>query len=155
MLLATYNSERELRVYRASIDFVQLRVFIHHVKVLSHCLPLDEVQEGNLEDTDALPSQPQLSHLEFVPPGPRTDNKGWTCPFILASFSWLVDNLEGPSAQAVERTVLCKWQLLHTMPRLHPSFETLSSRKGNVSSPVDLPVSDSTLYCSLSALTQQ
>ena len=137
-----YNSDRELRVYRVRLDFAQSRVSMQHIKVLNHCLPFDEVVNGrNLEENDALPSHAQLSHLEFIPPGPRTDNKEWVHPFILASFSLLSDDLQGPSAQGGQFTVLCKWQLQHTAPKLHPSFETLSSKKGNASSIVDLPVS--------------
>ena len=115
---------------------------MQHIKILNYCLPFDEVTNGrNLEEHDALPSHAELSHLEFIPPGPKTDNKEWVHPFILASFSLLSDDLQGPSAQGGQFTVLCKWQLQHTAPKLHPSFETLSSKKGNASSILDLPVS--------------
>ena len=115
---------------------------MQHIKILNYCLPFDVVTNGrNLEEHDALPSHAELSHLEFIPPGPRTDNKEWVHPFILASFSLLSDDLQGPSAQGGQFTVLCKWQLQHTAPKLHPSFETLSSKKGNASSILDLPVS--------------
>ncbi len=115
---------------------------MQHIKVLSYCLPFDDVVNGrNLEEHDTLPSHAQLSHLEFIPPGPRTDNKEWMHPFILASFSLLSDDLQGPSAQGGQLTVLCKWQLQHIAPKLHPSFDTLSSKKGSASLIVDLPVS--------------
>ena len=73
MLLATYNSDQELRVYRLDLDFSHLRITLQHVKVLNHCLPLNEVNEGTLLDRGALPLHAKLSHLGFIPPGPRTD----------------------------------------------------------------------------------
>ena len=137
-----YNSDRELRVYRVRLDFAQSRVSMQHIKVLNQCSPLDDIVNGrSLEEQDVLPSHAQLSHLEFIPPGPRTDNKEWAHPFILASFSFLSDDLQGSSVQGEQFTVLCKWQLQHTAPKLHPSFETLSSKRGNAPSIVDLPVS--------------
>ena len=146
MLLATYNSDKELRVYRLDLDFSHLRITLQHVKILNHCLPLNEVNEGTLLDHGALPLHAELSHLEFIPPGPRTDNKEWRQPFVFASFSYVSDNLQGPPAQAAQLTVICKWQLQHIPPRLHPSFDSLSSKKAHASASVDLPVSYTILF---------
>ena len=141
MLLATYNSDKQLRIYRVDLDFVHLRIALQHVKVLNHCLPLNDVNEGALSDHGALPLHAELSHLEFTPPGPRTDNKEWRQPFILASFSYVSENLQGPPAHAAQLTIICKWQLQYVPPKLHPSFDSLSSKKVQASSNVDLPVS--------------
>ena len=146
MLLATYNSDQELRVYRLDLDFSHLRITLQHVKVLNHCLPLNEVNEGTLLDRGALPLHAKLSHLGFIPPGPRTDNKEWRQPFVFASFSHVSDNLQGPPVHTAQLTVICKWQLQHIPPRMHPSFDSLSSKKAHASASVDLPVSYTILF---------
>ena len=141
MLLATYNHDEELRIYRVELDFAHLRVILQHLQVLNHCLPLNEANEGALGDNGASPLQAKLSHLEFIPPGPRTDNKEWRHPVILACFSYVSDNIQGHSAQTVQLTVVCKWQLQHVPPKLHLGFESLSSKKAHAPAGVDLPVS--------------
>lgn len=141
LLLATYNSEKELRVYRLSLDFEHQSIGLQHLKVLNHCTPLDENPDAASVQYDGMQARSQLSLLEFLPPGPRSANKEPTHPVLLASFSHVSDQFQNSSTHAVQATVLCKWELQIAMPKLHASFNSLSSKKTNASPVAGLPVS--------------
>lgn len=140
MLLATCNSENELRLYRFRLDFEQKSIKLQYLQILTHFSPLDGYLEGVSINYDALPSHFQLSTLDLTPPGPKSTNRPATQASILASFLQVSDNPPGSSSHAVHSTVLCKWELETAAPRLHTCFNTLSSKKTNASSNLDLPV---------------
>lgn len=139
LLLATYNSDKELRVYRLSLDFEHQRIGLQHLKVLNHCTPLDESPDGASARSDGVQSRSQLSLLEFLPPSPRSGNKEPTHPILLASFSYASDHFQHSPAHAAQATVLCKWELQIVTPKLHTSFNSLSSKKGSASPVTELP----------------
>ena len=142
MLLATYNSAKELRIYRLSLDIERQSIGLQHLKVLSHCTPLDENSDvTSARDDDGVQSRSPLLILEFLPPGPRSANKEALHPALLASFSYVSDQFQHSSAHTVQSTVLCKWDLEFATPNLHTSFNSLSSKKSGASPFVDLPVS--------------
>lgn len=141
LLLATYNSDKELRVYRLSLDFEHQRIGLQHLKVLNHCTPLDESPDGASARSDGVQSRSQLSLLEFLPPSPRSGNKEPTHPILLASFSYASDHFQHSPAHAAQATMLCKWELQIVTPKLHTSFNSLSSKKGSASPVTELPVS--------------
>ena len=86
-------------------------------------------------------SRSQLSILEFLPPGPRSANKEPTPPILLASFSYVSDHFQNSPAVAVQATVLGKWELQIATPKLHTSFNSLSSKKTSASPVAELTVS--------------
>ena len=141
LLLATYNGEKELRVYRLSLDFEHQSINLQHLKVLDYCAPLDENLDGASAQYDGVQSRSQLSLLEFLPPGPRSANKEPTHAVLLASFSYVSDHFQHSPAHAVQSTVLCKWELQIATPKLHASFSSLSSKKTSASPVAELPVS--------------
>ena len=86
-------------------------------------------------------SRSQLSLLEILPPGPRSANREPSPPVLLASFSYVSDSFQHSPAHAVQATILCKWELQIATPKLHSSFNSLSSKKATASSVAELPVS--------------
>ena len=140
MLLATYNSEKELRVYRLSLNFEHQSIGLQHLKVLNHCTPLGENLDVVSAHYDDVQSRSQLSLLEFLPPGPRSANTEPTHPILLAAFSYVADHFQHSPSPAVQATVLCKWELQVATPKLHTSFNSLSSRKTSASQATELTV---------------
>lgn len=141
LLLATYNSDKELRVYRLSLDFEHQRIGLQHLKVLNHCIPLDDNPDGASARYDGVQSRSQLSLLEFLPPSPRSGKQEPTHPILLASFSYASDHFQHSPAHAAQATVLCKWELQIATPKLHTSFNSLASKKTSASPVTELPVS--------------
>ena len=124
-------------MYRVKIDFERSRIDIHHLKGFHQFIPCD-VSDGTLMTDDTLLRYTQLSFLEFIPPGPRSGTRELTPPFIFASFTCISENTPGQSSQL---TILCKLELQLKSPKLHPSFESLISKRANPSFNVDLAVS--------------
>jgi len=120
-----------------------MRVNLQHLKVLKHCSPLDKYSEAESINQGVHPPSAQISHLEFIPPYPILNSREYTPPFVLATFLYISDELQDATASPVQLTVLSKWELQTTSPKLHASFEFLSSssKKINSSSAADLPVS--------------
>ena len=114
---------------------------LQHLKVLNHCTPFDEHVVGVSAQYDDVQSRSLLSLLEFLPPGPRSANKESTHPTLLAFFSHASDHFQQSPTHAAQATVLCKWELQVVTPKLHTSFNSLSSKKTSVSPVAELPVS--------------
>lgn len=137
MLLATHSTDKQLRLYRVGIEFQQLVFNIQHLKTISDCSPMD--QEGN----NSLMSRKmscQISHLELIPPGPDIRNRGSASPVALAVFSYVPDNSQHDAIREEPFSILARWELHVAKAKLHPSFEQLTSKRPNVSSPGELPV---------------
>lgn len=136
MLLATHSIDRQLRLYRVSIVFQHLKINIQHLKTINDCSPRDW-------DGDSLINRSamcQLSHLELIGPGPEIRNPELNPPFILAVFSY-VPNQDLDNAMREEPlSIFSRWELYSAKPKLHPSFEHLTSKKPNVSAPTELAV---------------
>ena len=128
-------------MYRLGLDFEHQSISLQHLKVLNHCTPLDENPDGPSAQYDSLQSRSQLSLLEILPPGPRSANKDATPSVLLASFSYVSDSFQHSPAHAIQSTVLCKWELQSATPKLHTSFNSLSSKKIMASQTAELPVS--------------
>ena len=117
----------QLRLYRVSIDFTQLVLSIQHVKTVHGCSPIEA--DGT-----------QITHLELVPPGPKTRNREPTPPFILAAFSRVPDHFSDAQIQEEPVSVLARWELGTLKPVLHPTFAQLVSKRSNPAPVADLPV---------------
>lgn len=136
MLLATHSADKQLRLYRVGVEFQQTRFNITHMQTINNCSPLD--YDGSSSLTKAC----QISHLEFVPPGPETRNREAKDAFIIAVFSQ--DTSQGISIPGEASSILSRWELNSVKPRLHPSFEQLTSKKPGTSTSSILPVCPST-----------
>lgn len=122
MLLVTHSADQQLRLYRVGVDFQQMIFNTQHMKTINHCSPLD--YDGN----SPLTRPCQISHLEFVPPGPETRNREATDAFIIVIFS-----CQETSIHEEPFSIISKWELHNAKPELHPSFEQLTSKKPSAS----------------------
>lgn len=137
MLLATHSLDKQLRLYRVGIDFQQLVFNIQHLKTISDCSPMD------LENSSSLMSRKmscQMSHLKLIAPGPDIRTRGTTSPFALAVFSYAPDHPQNDPIREEPLSILAGWELHGAKAKLHPSFEQLTSKRPNISSPGELPV---------------
>lgn len=137
MLLATHSMDKQLRLYRVGIDFQQLVFNIQHLKTVNDCSPLDQESNSSLMSRKMFC---QMSHLELIAPGPETRNRKPTSPFALAVFSYVPDHSQNSVIREEPFSVLARWELHVAKAKLHPSFEQLTSKRPNVSSPGELPV---------------
>lgn len=111
------------------------------MRKMSHCSPLDGTDDATAVSGGALPSNAQLSLLEFIPPGPKSGTRDLTPPFLLASFLYLAESFESGVSQTTQFTVICRWDLQIVSSKLHVCLDSLSSKKGGASANLDLPVS--------------
>lgn len=130
-------------MHRVNVDFEHREIDVNHVKTMNQCSPLDNL---SALPGGSLPSLAQLSIFEFVPPGPKSGTRELTSPFLLASFSYPLDNFDSGSPQTTQTTFLCKWVLQNSTPKLHASLVAVSSKKNSASSVTDLAVSRKSLY---------
>lgn len=128
-------------MYRLSLDFEHQSIGLQHLKVMHDCTPLNENPGGASAQYDGVQSRSQLSLLEFLAPGPRFTNSEPTYPVLLASFSSVSDHFQNSSGHAIQATVLSKWELQIATPKLHTSFNSLSSKKTSATPATELPVS--------------
>lgn len=126
MLIVTHSIDKQLRLYRVGIDFQQQRFSIQHLKSISDCSPLDT--NGSLMNIEMLH---QLSHLAFIPHGPETRNREPTPAFILGVFSYVPEDSQKNSMHQDPLTILARWELHSARPKLHSSFEQLTSKRPN------------------------
>ena len=145
LLLATFSRDKELRVYRLTIDFGSMRANLQHLKIMQQCRPLDWHSEIDSLHPGTMPSFAQLSLLEFVPPHPITNSREYTPPFVLAAFTSIPDESQDAVSISTPLTVISKWEIQTTSPELHPSFGSLSSKKNISSSAGGLSVSTPTM----------
>ncbi|MCJ1266503.1 mediator complex subunit [Lobaria immixta] len=136
MLLVTHSIDKQLRLYRVGIDCQQLVFNIQHLKTINDCSPMD--QEGNSSLMSRKMSC-QMSHLELIPPGPEMRTRGPTSPFALAVFSYVPDHSHDDSVREEPFSILARWEFHGAKTKLHPSFEQLTSKRPNFSSPGELP----------------
>lgn len=136
MLLATHSADKQLRLYRIGVEFQQTRISITHMQTINNCSPLD------YDGSNSLTKACQISHLEFVPPGPETRNREAKDAFIIAVFSQ--DTSQEMSILGEALSILSRWELNSVKPRLHPSFGQLTSKKPGTSTSSILPVCPST-----------
>lgn len=125
-------------MHRVNVDFEHREIDVNHVKTMDQCSPFDS---SNALPGGSLPSLAQLSLFEFVPPGPKSGTRELTPPFLLASFTYPLDNSDSGSPQTTQYTFLCKWELQNSTPKLHASLDAVSSKKSSASSVTDLAVS--------------
>ena len=137
MLLATHSIDKQLRLYRVSINFQQLQINVKHLKTINACSPHDFESHGSLMNRSAAC---QLSHLELIGPGPDTRNREPTAPFVLAVFSYVPHQDQDSSIREEPFSFISRWELRSGKPKLHPSFEQLTSKKPGVSSSGELAV---------------
>lgn len=128
MLIVTHSIDKQLRLYRVSIEFQQQRFSIQHLKSVSDCSPLDQDSNGSLMNIEMLC---QLSHLAFIPHGPETRNREPTPAFILCVFSYVPEDSQKNSMHQDPLTILARWELHSASPMLHSSFEQLTSKRPN------------------------
>lgn len=132
MLLVTHSVDKQLRLYRVGVDFQQMMFNTQHLKTINHCSPLD------FDGSNSLIRSCQISHLEFVPPGPETRNREAKDAFILVVFSQ--ENYRETTIREEPFSIISKWELQNAKPKLHPSFEQLTSKKPSASTSGNLPV---------------
>lgn len=128
MLIVTHSIDKQLRLYRVGIDFQQQRFSIQHLKSVSDCSPLDQDTNGSLMNIEMLY---QLSHLAFIPHGPDTKNREPAPAFILGVFSYVPEDSQKNSMHQDPLTILARWELHSARPKLHSSFEQLTSKRPN------------------------
>lgn len=136
MLLVTHSIDKQLRLYRVSIDFQQFVFNIQHLKTINDCFPMDQ-ESNNLLMSRKMSCQ--MSHLELIAPGPEIRNRAPTAPFVLAVFSYVPDHSQDDAIRE-PFSILSRWELHGAKAKLHPSFEQLTSKRPNVSSTGELPV---------------
>lgn len=133
MLLVTHSVDKQLRLYRVGIDFQQLVFNIQHLKTINDCSPI-----GQENISASMTRKMSLSQLELIAPGPdRT--RGTTSPLALAVFSYIPDHSQDDAIREEPFSILARWELHGAKPKLHPSFEQLTSKRPNLS-PGELPV---------------
>ena len=137
MLLVTHSKDKQLRLYRLSIDFQQMSVNIQHIKTINNCSPLDQENNGSMVNRDLAC---QLSHLDLIPQGLEARNRESAPPFILAAFSYVPVSHQNSSLRDEPLTIFSRWELRNAQPKLHPSFEQLTPKKANATSARELPV---------------
>ncbi|KAG7006694.1 hypothetical protein G7Y79_00013g034660 [Physcia stellaris] len=117
-------------LYRVTFNFQRLAFDIQHLKTLNDCFP-KAVNSSNSESSASY-TDGQLTHLEYFPQGPENRKGDPSRPFVLASFT----NLPDPRSNGVGQepySVVCRWDLHSTKPRIHSQFEQLSKKSTNSS----------------------
>lgn len=150
MLLATHTSGQQILLYRVTFNFQRLAFDIQHLKTLNDCFP-KAINSSNSESSASY-TDGQLTHLEYFPQGPENRKGDPSRPFVLASFT----NLPDPRSNGVGQepySVVCRWDLHSTKPRIHSQFEQLSKKSSN-SSP-DLGVCMCTFFSNVTNLSCQ
>ena len=128
MLLATFDADSQLRVFRLHIDFERSIVNLKHICLLSCALPDTNMIGGMPVSMAAFNSQYRLAHLDIIPAGPESKSRGRTPVSVLAAFSSVTRNLQGADAVS---TVVSTWSLLPSETSLHPSLSSLAPTKVN------------------------
>lgn len=130
MLLATHTSGQQILLYRVAFNFQRLAFDIQHLKTLNDCFPT-AINSSNSE-SGASYTKGQLTHLEYFPQGPENRKGEPSRPFVLASFTSLPDPRSNGIGQE-PYSVVCRWELHSTKPRIHSQFEQLSKKSSNSS----------------------
>lgn len=128
MLLATFDAESQLRVFRLHIDFEKSIVNLKHICLLAYAMPDSAMVEGMPVSMAAFSSQYRLTYLDFIPAGPESRSRGRTSASVLAAFSSVTRNLQGADAVS---TVVSTWSLLPSGTSLHSSLSSLAPTKAN------------------------
>ena len=139
MLLATYNTNRELRIHRLRLDFEKAAINVKHLKLIADCTSAAEASELTSPAYDPSTIQTQLTMLDFIPPGPESKSRAPTQPFVLTAFSCFSPDFQGGDTV---NTILYKWELYTQKTPLHSSFAQLSSKRHNTFSRPEQPVSN-------------
>lgn len=137
LLLATYNTNGELRLCRVRIDFEKASISVQNLKLIASCTPAATAAEILSTTDDPIYVQTQLTTLDFIPAGPESKSRVPTQPFVLTAFSYLSRDFQGGE---VANTVICKWELCSHKPVLHSSFAQLSPKRPTISAAAELPV---------------
>ena len=121
-----------------------LSIESHHLKTVNQLIPY-AINDGTIFGNDALHCLRRPSILEFIPPGPRSGTRELAPPCILASFTYASDVLDTAHSHMPQSTILSKVELQRKAPKLHPTFDTLSSKKTSLAPNNDLSVSRTAL----------
>ena len=138
LLLSTYDTDGELRIYRLRIDFERCALNIQHLCILTSCTPSAVFDELTQLSYNPAIKRAEVTLIEIIPAGPDSKSRQSTPPFVFVAFSFLSHDFHG--ADNIN-TVQCKWQLSVAKPSLHPSFSDLSSKKGGGPTLANTPVS--------------
>ena len=143
MLVATCSTSKRIRAYRVGVDWSTQSFVIGHLRTI-----LDYSPANNTFDVSGLPpslphTEPQLYHLEYLPPAPAPDlrKKEPLPPLLLAFFCSAADADKQSTVALDHSTFVARWELSNVKPSLHPSFSQLALKKPNGTSPSDLQVS--------------
>ncbi|MCJ1388619.1 mediator complex subunit [Xylographa bjoerkii] len=146
LLLAVHTAGKQLRLYRAAIDWQQPtgkdqlasgpRISFQHLETIDDCCPMLDYITQN-QETYILPSsEAQLSHLELLPQAADPRSKESASPTILATFSYLPNHYTDNEIREQPYTILSRWVMRNVESTLHTAFGSLTSKKSN--SPVRL-----------------
>ncbi|KAL8643791.1 MAG: hypothetical protein Q9226_008118 [Calogaya cf. arnoldii] len=140
MLVATCSISKRIRTYRVGVDWSTQSFVIDHLRTI-----LDYSPANNTLAVSGLPPslphpEPQLYHLEYLPPTPAPDlrKKEPLPPLLLAFFCSAADTDKQSTVAVDHSTFVARWELSNVKPSLHPSFSQLASKKPNGTSSSDL-----------------
>ncbi|KAL9116271.1 MAG: hypothetical protein Q9187_007206, partial [Circinaria calcarea] len=137
ILLLVYTSNKQLRLYRITIQWPQTNLggqlpsgaslpslTIRHLKEVNDCFPMTVDNDHHSSFLLTPPSDAYLSHLELLPRGPELPA--------------LSNGFHSPELREESFTVVSRWELRNEESTLHSSFDILASKRSGSSSSTDL-----------------
>ncbi|MCJ1284725.1 mediator complex subunit [Xylographa opegraphella] len=146
LLLAVHTTGKQLRLYRATIDWQQPagkepassepKISFQHLETIDDCCPMLDYTTQNQETYTLPSSEAQLSHIELLAQAADPRSKESASPTILATFSYLPNQYSVSGVHELPYTILSRWVMRNVESTLHSVFGSLTSKKS--SSPVRL-----------------
>lgn len=138
-LLVVYTAERQIRLYRISLDWQQSvgkevppHAVFNHLETVEDLGPTTDSIDTQSSAFTAPSAFAQLSHLELVPSGVGTRDMETPLPTILAVFSYVPSQYHDTDLQdSGVFSILSRWEFCATKPDLHPCFDQLPSKRIN------------------------
>lgn len=129
MLVATYSTSRQLRLYKVKIAWPKHTFIVDHLKISDDFSPhLQAEDDFAMKPTTALPFV-QLSHLEIISPCPDERSKDVLPALLLLVYTYVPSQLQESQPQGGSSSIVLRAELQNAVPALHPSFEQLGTRK--------------------------
>ncbi|KAL9044109.1 MAG: hypothetical protein Q9214_002729 [Letrouitia sp. 1 TL-2023] len=133
MLVATYGTSRQLRLYKVKIAWSKQTFIVDHLKISDDYFPHLQAEDNvAMKQSTHLPFV-QLSHLEIISPCPDERSKDVLPALLLLVYTYVPSQLQESHPQGGSSSILLRAELQNAVPALHSSFERLGTRKSHSS----------------------
>lgn len=131
MLVATYSTSRQLRLYKVKIAWSKQTFIVDHLKISDDFFPhLQAEDDIAMKPSTTLPFV-QLSHLEIISPCPDERSKDVLPALLLLVYTYVPSQLQESQPQGGSSSIILRAELQNAVPALHSSFERLGTRKSH------------------------